>query len=148
MALGPEPALLRSEMPGANGVFTARAVAGVYDALATGTRLFSRRRIDAILRLQTPLPDRNLLLPMGWRLGYHSFPIPGAPKGFGHIGFVGSGGWADLDSGLAVGFVHNWLPEALRLPRDQFVLTRLLTPIVRAARARQDRIPSQLRPTA
>ncbi|MGV9823849.1 serine hydrolase domain-containing protein [Nocardia xishanensis] len=130
---GTEPAILQGEMPAANGVFTARAVAAVYNAIATESPLLSRPRVRQISRVQTWLPDRNLLLPMGWRLGYHSIPVPGAPRGFGHGGVAGSGGWADPDNGLTVGLVHNWLPEARHLPRDQFILPRLLAPIVRAA---------------
>lgn len=132
-ALGAEPGILRGELPGANGVFTARSLAAVYNAIATESPLFSRKRVRAMARLQSVLPDRNMLLPMGWRLGYHSWPVPGAPTAFGHVGFVGSGGWADPASGLAVGFVHNWAPEAMLLPRDQFILLGLLTAIVRGA---------------
>ncbi|MET8427590.1 serine hydrolase domain-containing protein [Nocardia sp. NPDC004860] len=130
---GSAPAILTGEMPAANGVFTARAVASVYNTIVTDTPLLSRSRVQQVSRVQTWLPDRNLLLPMGWRLGYHSIPAPGAPRGFGHGGLAGSGGWADPDSGLAVGLVHNWLPDARHLPRDQFVLPRLLAPVVRAA---------------
>ncbi|MDO3648592.1 serine hydrolase domain-containing protein [Nocardia mangyaensis] len=135
LALGTEPAILRGEMPGANGVFTARSLAAVYNTIATESPLLSRGRVRAMARLQSVLPDRNLLLPMGWRLGYHSWPVMGAPNAFGHIGFAGSGGWVDPASGLAVGFVHNWAPEALSLPRDQFVLLGLLTAVVRGAGA-------------
>lgn len=135
LALGAEPAILRGELPGANGVFTARSLAAVYNAIATESPLLSRGRVRAMARLQSVLPDRNLLLPMGWRLGYHSWPVMGAPNAFGHIGFAGSGGWVDPPSGLAVGFVHNWAPEALSLPRDQFVLLGLLTAVVRGAGA-------------
>ncbi|WP_240505256.1 serine hydrolase domain-containing protein [Nocardia mangyaensis] len=135
LALGTEPAILRGEMPGANGVFTARSLAAVYNVIATESPLLSRGRVRAMARLQSVLPDRNLLLPMGWRLGYHSWPVMGAPNAFGHIGFAGSGGWVDPASGLAVGFVHNWAPEALSLPRDQFVLLGLLTAVVRGAGA-------------
>ncbi|MEV6219067.1 serine hydrolase domain-containing protein [Nocardia sp. NPDC051833] len=135
LAHGADPAILRGELPGANGVFTARSLAAVYNAIATESPLFSRQRVRAMARLQSVLPDRNLLLPMGWRLGYHSMPVPGARNAFGHIGFVGSGGWADPASGLAVGFVHNWAPEALLLPRDQFVLLGLLAAVVRGAGA-------------
>ncbi|MFF2086962.1 serine hydrolase domain-containing protein [Nocardia sp. NPDC058176] len=135
LALGSEPAILRGELPGANGVFTARSLAAVYNTIATESPLLSRGRVRAMARLQSVLPDRNLLLPMGWRLGYHSWPVLGAPNAFGHIGFAGSGGWVDPASGLAVGFVHNWAPEALSLPRDQFVLLGLLTAVVRGAGA-------------
>ncbi|MGW4635485.1 serine hydrolase domain-containing protein [Nocardia sp. NPDC004415] len=133
MSSGPEPTILRGEMPGANGVFTARSLAAVYNAIATESALFPRARVRTMARLQSVLPDRNLLLPMGWRLGYHSWPVVGAPNAFGHVGFVGSGGWADPASGLAVGFVHNWAPEARLLPRDQFVLLGLLSAVVRGA---------------
>ncbi|MTE13096.1 serine hydrolase domain-containing protein [Nocardia aurantiaca] len=132
VASGTDPAILLGESPAANGVFTARAIAAVYDGIATD-RLLPRSRVRRISRVQTWLPDRNLLLPMGWRLGYHSIPTPGAPRGFGHIGLAGSGGWTDPDTGLSVGLVHNWLPEAGRLPCDQVILPRLLAPIVRAA---------------
>jgi CubicO group peptidase (beta-lactamase class C family) len=144
LVTGPEPAILRSEMPGGNGVFTARALASVYNLLAHDNPLLSRARVRTISRVQTLLPDRNLLLPLGWRLGYHSIPVVGAPRAFGHIGLVGSGGWADPDSGLAVGFVHNWLPEIARLPRDQFIMLRVLTPIVRAAAGSADPAVSSL----
>ncbi|MGV9408860.1 serine hydrolase domain-containing protein [Nocardia sp. NPDC003693] len=132
-ALGPDPLLLRGENPAANGVFSARAVAAVYNEIATPGRLLPRERVRAMLRVQTRRPDRNLLLPMGWRLGHHSYPVPGATHAIGHIGLAGSGGWADPRSGLAVGFVHNWLPEIPRLPVDQLALSRLLIPIVRAS---------------
>ncbi|MEV6062590.1 serine hydrolase domain-containing protein [Nocardia asteroides] len=135
LAHGPDPRILQGELPGANGVFTARALGAVYNAIATESALFPRSRVRAMARLQSVLPDRNLLLPMGWRLGYHSMPVVGARNAFGHIGFVGSGGWADPESGLAVGFVHNWAPEALLLPRDQFVIFGLLAAIVRGAGA-------------
>jgi CubicO group peptidase (beta-lactamase class C family) len=51
---------------------------------------------------------------MSFHLGYHSVPFPGVLPGFGHIGLGGSVGWADPQTGMAFGFVHN----------------RLLTPLV------------------
>ncbi|WP_324191936.1 serine hydrolase domain-containing protein [Nocardia puris] len=145
LSSGEAPAILRGEMPGANGVFTARGIAAVYSLLAGENPRISRGRVRALSRIQTILPDRNLFLPMGWRLGYHSLPVLGAPRAFGHIGFVGSAGWADPESGLSVGFVHNWLPEAARLPRDQFIIARLLTPIVKSAASEADAGPADLR---
>jgi CubicO group peptidase (beta-lactamase class C family) len=49
-----------------------------------------------------------LLIPLAFHLGYHRLPFDAIP-GFGHVGLGGSLGWADPDSGLAVGFVHNRL---------------------------------------
>ena len=50
-----------------------------------------------------------LVLPMGWRLGYHSvFTTRGVPRGaFGHFGFGGSGAWADPGRDLAIAMVCN-----------------------------------------
>jgi CubicO group peptidase (beta-lactamase class C family) len=59
-------------------------------------------------------PDRNLILPMAFHLGYHGLALPGVLPGFGHVGLGGSCGWAIPESGLAFAFVHN----------------RLLTPLV------------------
>jgi CubicO group peptidase (beta-lactamase class C family) len=59
-------------------------------------------------------PDRNIVFPMAFHLGYHSIPIPGLMPGFGHAGLGGSLGWADPSTGISFGFVHN----------------RLLTPLV------------------
>jgi CubicO group peptidase (beta-lactamase class C family) len=50
-----------------------------------------------------------LVLPMGWRLGYHGVfgrtgPIKNA---FGHFGYGGSGAWASPDDRAAFAFVVN-----------------------------------------
>ncbi len=55
-----------------------------------------------------------MVMPLSFHLGYHGLPIPGVLPGFGHVGLGGSLGWADPESGLSFGFVHN----------------RLLTPLV------------------
>ena len=60
-----------------------------------------------------------MVLPLAFHLGYHSLPFPGVLPGFGHVGLGGPLGWADPESGLAFGFVHN----------------RLLTPLVVADQA-------------
>lgn len=130
---GPDPVILRGEMPGANGVFTARSIAAVYNMIAVENPLLSRATVRELAKVQSLFPDRNLLLPLAWRMGFHSIPVPGAPRAFGHIGFSGSGGWVDPSAELAVGFVHNWAPDVARLAKDQFVLLGLLPSIVRAA---------------
>ncbi|MEV4154381.1 serine hydrolase domain-containing protein [Nocardia salmonicida] len=130
---GPDPVILRGEMPGANGVFTARSIAAVYNMIAVENPLLSRKTVRELAKVQSVFPDRNLLLPLAWRMGFHSVPVPGAPRAFGHIGFAGSGGWVDPATELAVGFVHNWAPEVAKLAKDQFVLLGLLPSIVRAA---------------
>jgi CubicO group peptidase (beta-lactamase class C family) len=65
--------------------------------------------VGEIGRIVTRERDRNMGIPVGWRLGYHQAFIPGirAPKAFGHYGYAGSGGWADPASGLSLAFVSN-----------------------------------------
>ena len=74
-------------------------------------------------------------MPMQWRLGYHmALSTAGvAPRGFGHFGFGGSGGRADPDSGLAVGFVVNAVAGT---PFGDLRLLRLGGAAVRSARRR------------
>jgi CubicO group peptidase (beta-lactamase class C family) len=57
---------------------------------------------------RSPRPDGNLVIPLSFNLGYHQLPL-GLVPGFGHVGLGGSVGWADPESGLAIGFVHNRL---------------------------------------
>jgi len=111
---------LDAEIPAANGVATARALARMYGAIANGGRIdgvqfLSEERVAALTGRPSLWPDRNVLMPLSFHLGYHSVPVPpGLLPGFGHAGLAGSVGWADPSSGLAFGFVHN----------------RLLTPMV------------------
>ena len=115
---------LDSEIPAANGVTTARGLAKMYAAIANGgridgTQFLSPELVAGLTGRPSLRPDRNIVLPMSFHLGYHSMPIPGVMPGFGHAGLGGSVGWADPCTGLSFGFVHN----------------RLLTPFVLADQA-------------
>jgi CubicO group peptidase (beta-lactamase class C family) len=106
--------LLDAEMPAANGVCTARALARMYGAIANGgeidgTRFLSRGIVAGLTGTPNRQRDRNILVPLSFHLGYHSVPMPGGNGGFGHVGMGGSFGWADPASGLAFSFVHNRL---------------------------------------
>ncbi|HEX9067096.1 MAG TPA: serine hydrolase domain-containing protein [Streptosporangiaceae bacterium] len=108
------PEVMDAEVPAANGFVTARSLATLYAMLAGrgetgGVRLLSPQTVAAIGVVQSSGPDLVLMLPMGWRLGYHSaFTTRGAvPGAFGHFGFGGSGGWADPGNNLAVAMVCN-----------------------------------------
>jgi CubicO group peptidase (beta-lactamase class C family) len=105
--------LLDGEMPSANGVVTARALARMYGAIANGgeiegTQFLSRELVAGLTGRPSLRPDRNLLVPLAFHLGYHQVPFNAMP-GFGHAGLGGSLGWADPASGLAFAFVHNRL---------------------------------------
>ncbi|WP_067574274.1 serine hydrolase domain-containing protein [Nocardia acidivorans] len=135
---GPVPKLSYSENGAATGVFTAEAIASVYSVLANdgsrgNTRLLSPATSRALIRSTNTSPDPNRLT--FWHLGYHPFPTVGAPRALGHMGLGGSGGWADPDSGLSVGFVHNRL-DLVRLPLDMTLMSLLLPSITSAAAAR------------
>jgi CubicO group peptidase (beta-lactamase class C family) len=128
---GPHPPIWTTEMPAVNGVFSARALARLYGALANGgaddgARLLSPERTHALGRVQVRARDAVLGVPMRWRLGYHQAFGTGrdAPKAFGHYGYGGSGAWADPDLGLSLGFVTNSI-GSVTTPLGDFSLFRL-----------------------
>ncbi|ORB68571.1 serine hydrolase domain-containing protein [Mycolicibacterium tusciae] len=132
---------LDAEIPAANGVTTARALARMYGAIANGgrvdgTQFLSRERVEGLTGEPSFAPDRNIWVPLSFHLGYHSVPIPGVMPGFGHAGLAGSVGWADPETGMSFGFVHNRL--LTRMVLDQATFAGLQTLIRRdAARARR-----------
>jgi CubicO group peptidase (beta-lactamase class C family) len=108
-------ATLQAAIPAANGLFTARALARMYAALAgggtlDGVRLLSPETLARATEVQAPAPTRVVIpFDMRWRLGYHGvFTSQGVPRrAFGHFGFGGSGGWADPSRELAVALIVN-----------------------------------------
>jgi CubicO group peptidase (beta-lactamase class C family) len=105
--------LLDAEIPAANGVATARGLARMYGAIANGgridgTQFLSPKVVAGLSGRRSLRPDGNLVIPLAFHLGYHRLPFDVIP-GFGHVGLGGSLGWADPESGLAFGFVHNRL---------------------------------------
>lgn len=116
---------LDSEAPAVNGVATARGLARMYGAIANrgrvkGAEYLSERTVAGLTGPSRLRPDRNLGVPLGFHLGYHSVPF-GVMPGFGHVGLGGSVGWADPASGLAIGFVHNRLLTPMVLDMTAFV---------------------------
>ncbi|MEW5811738.1 MAG: serine hydrolase domain-containing protein [Actinomycetota bacterium] len=106
--------LLDGEIPAANGVATARALAKMYGAIANegvieGTQFLSRETAAALVGRRSLRPDHSLIMPLSFHLGYHGLPLFGMLPGFGHVGLGGSLGWADPERGLAFSFVHNRL---------------------------------------
>jgi CubicO group peptidase (beta-lactamase class C family) len=106
--------MLDAEMPAANGVVTARALARMYGAIANGgeidgTRFLSRGIVAGLTGQPSRQRDRNILVPLSFHLGYHSVPFAKVMPGFGHAGLGGSVGWADPATGVAFAYVHNRL---------------------------------------
>jgi CubicO group peptidase (beta-lactamase class C family) len=135
-----EVPFLDAEIPAANGVTTARGLAKMYAAIANGgridgTQFLSAELVDCLTGRPSFWPDRNLMVPLSFHLGYHSVPLPGVMPGFGHAGLAGSVGWADPATGLSFAFVHNRL--LTRMVFDQVAFAGLHALIRRdAARAR------------
>lgn len=134
---GEHPTILDTALPAGNGVATAPALAKMYSALACdgyvdGHRYLSSHTIKELERIRTYQLDRALLVPF-WHLGYHSFPSPRAPRGYGHMGAFGSMGWADPQSGVSVGFVHNRMSLGWSAI-DQTFMVPLLHLVLSAAR--------------
>ena len=129
---GSEPPIWHAEMPAVNGLFSADGLARLYGALANagaepgGPRLLAPETVHALGRVQLRSADSVLGLRMRWRLGYHqafsSGPV--APRAFGHYGYGGSGGWADPEIGLSLGFVTNRI-GSLTTPLGDLTLFRL-----------------------
>jgi CubicO group peptidase (beta-lactamase class C family) len=117
---------LDAEIPAANGVTTARGLAKMYGAIANGgridgTQFLSEELVAGLTGKPSLLPDRNIFVPLSFNLGYHSLPFPpGLMPGFGHAGLAGSVGWADPESGLSFGFVHNRLLTRMLLDQATF----------------------------
>ncbi|BBZ39140.1 esterase [Mycobacterium conspicuum] len=106
--------LLDGEIPAANGVVTARALARMYGAIANGgeidgTRFLSRGIVAGLTGRPSWQRDRNIFVPLSFHLGYHSVPFAGVMPGFGHAGLGGSVGWTDPSTGMAFAYVHNRL---------------------------------------
>lgn len=127
----PERRILDTEMPAVNGVFTARALAKMYAALATdgtvdGVEVLSPATLREAGRVQSRTRDYVLGLPMRWRLGYHQAFVAGRPawKAFGHFGYGGSGAWADPETGMSLAFVTNRL-GSVTTPVGDLRLARL-----------------------
>lgn len=108
-------------MPGWNGVFSADAIAKMYGAFANGGKIDGRRFLKAeTIQQSTAVQDRGrdyvLAVRPNWSLGYHR-PILASrtqpQNAIGHYGVGGSGGFADMDTGLSIAFVTNRLGSSL-----------------------------------
>jgi CubicO group peptidase (beta-lactamase class C family) len=138
-----DPRALDVPIPAANGLFTARSLARMYAALAShgtldGVRILSEATVRHAAEVQTRAPDRVLMLPMHWRLGYHSaFTTLGRVRsGFGHFGYGGSGAWACPERQLAVAMVTNRVGGG---PFGDWRIAEIGTTVMRCARrARRD----------
>lgn len=109
----------RAEIPAANGAMTARDLARLYACLGAGgaldgVRIMGEETARRMSERQTHRPDRVIVIPVGWALGYMTGGDAGWPQGprvtsFGHAGFGGSIGYCDPEIELSFGLVVNAL---------------------------------------
>lgn len=121
-----DPAYRAAELPASNGVATARGLARCYAAMigeVDGHRLFAPATLTLARTEESAGPDRVLVVNTRFGLGYmlHGAAAPFlAPGSFGHPGRGGSLGFADPESGIALGYVTNGLQKGVTAdPRAQ-----------------------------
>lgn len=121
-----DPAYRAAELPASNGIATARALARCYAAMigaVDGHRLFAPATLTLARTEESAGPDRVLVVNTRFGLGYmlHGPAAPLlAPGSFGHPGRGGSLGFADPESGIALGYVTNGLQKGVTAdPRAQ-----------------------------
>jgi len=113
-----EPAVLRSVVPGGNGVATAGDLARFYAMMERkgsldGVTVIQTSTVEEAIQFQVEGVDRSTGVfakrSLGLALSDERMGTPtGDPlKTFGHGGAGTSIGWADLESGLAVGYITN-----------------------------------------
>ncbi|MDB5429059.1 MAG: hypothetical protein JWP35_175 [Caulobacter sp.] len=116
----------RAEIPAAGGHASAKGVATLYAALANqgrlgGQALLGSGAIERLREEQTARLDLCLGVAPGWAMGVMLNRLGNygpSPRAFGHPGRGGSFGFADPETGLAVGYVMNQLSaNALADPR-------------------------------
>jgi CubicO group peptidase (beta-lactamase class C family) len=110
-----------AEIPAVNGHGTARALARIYGALASGgaidgVRILNPQTIARAASEEASGPERLFCgaVPMRFGLGFvlsdesHRYArLSPNPRAFGHAGGGGSLGMADPDAGIGFGFTMN-----------------------------------------
>ena len=114
------PSFWKACLPAMNGVCTARSLAKMYAMLSLGgeldgVRLVNQDIVARASRVQMKRPDKVVLYPLHWRLGYHRADalLMDVPRAFGHFGLGGAGGWANPELKLSAAHVHNGFPLSL-----------------------------------
>lgn len=114
------PAYHAAELPGANGIATAYALSRFYasliGAVEQGPRLFAPATLALARTVESEGPDRVLVVPTRFGPGFmlHGAASPLLADGsFGHPGRGGSLGFADPESGVALGYVTNGLQKTV-----------------------------------
>jgi CubicO group peptidase (beta-lactamase class C family) len=121
-----DPAYRAAALPATNGIATADGLARFYAALigeVDGVRLFEPATAAAARAEESAGPDRVLVVSTRFGLGYmlhgSASPLLG-PGSFGHPGRGGALGFADPETGIALGYVTNGFRKTVTAdPRAQ-----------------------------
>ncbi|MDO0933838.1 serine hydrolase domain-containing protein [Streptomyces sp. DG2A-72] len=122
-----DPAYRAAALPATNGIATADGLARFYAALIGevdgAARLFTPQTLKSARAEESAGPDRVLVVSTRFGLGYmlhgSASPLLG-PGSFGHPGRGGSLGFADPETGIALGYVTNGFRKTVTAdPRAQ-----------------------------
>ncbi|MFC6067829.1 serine hydrolase domain-containing protein [Streptomyces ochraceiscleroticus] len=131
------PEFRAAQLPGSNGIATARALARLYAALIGPVdghpRLFAPATLTLARTEESAGPDRTLIASSRFGLGYmlHGPAAPLlAPGSFGHPGRGGALAFADPESGLSFGYITNGMQKNVTAdPRAQALVRALRTTV-------------------
>ncbi len=114
------PEARRACQPASNGIMNARAIARHYAALlpggVEGVELLPPERIREAIVWHEPPGEAPLHFGLGYLVGGEGSNM-GSENSFGHGGYGGSLGFADLETGLAFGFTRNLFSPAPTLEK-------------------------------
>jgi len=131
-----DPAYRAAALPATNGIATADGLARFYAALigeVDGVRLFTPETLELARAQESAGPDRVLVVGTRFGLGYmlhgSASPLLG-PGSFGHPGRGGALGFADPESGIALGYVTNGYRKTVTAdPRAQALIRAVRTAV-------------------
>jgi CubicO group peptidase (beta-lactamase class C family) len=110
------PVVLRGGWPAAGMLATSKGLAGFYRDLLAG-RIVGRATLREAIERRVSGPDRVLLVDTSFGLGYMRpalaffTPPEAAETAFGHTGYGGSIGLADIERGIGMAYIPNLLGQ-------------------------------------
>lgn len=131
-----DPAVLTAEIPASNGVCTARSLARLFAALVDevdGRRVLRPETLAAARIQQVAGMDRVMSRTTRFSTGFMLYPAAGAASHtFGYTGRGGSMGFGNVDSGVAFGYVTNYVVPSVGATRRATDLAKVVRACVAA----------------
>lgn len=134
-------------IPGANGVFTARSLAKVYAMIANkgewgGKRYLSENTVAEMGRVHNKRADKVIMVPIGWRLGYHG-AVSGTDYARSSFGFAGLGGsiaWCNPELNLSMALTVN---SDITNPKVYLKMSKLSRQVLTCALEREGNLDAE-----